>query len=102
MLVPVLVILVVLALLWLGIARHRRPSANTPACASCASRALRVGAIDSPNPMKAAKKLVLTYVDSLRTDMLERAVEPRAGRRPSRRCWSAACSSPTASPASPR
>ena len=49
---------------------------STTACACCASRGSRSTIIRRAMP---AKKLVLTYVDSLRTDMLERAVaEERA------------------------
>ena len=58
------------------------PSANTPGSASSASRTAAAeparSSIDSAMP--AAKKLVLTYVDSLRTDMLRRAIDE--GRAP--------------------
>jgi len=72
------VLLLIAALLWACRSRRRRarPQARGPAGPALADARCRASLRSD-----AAKKLVLTYIDSLRTDMLELAIA-EAGRRP--------------------
>ena len=76
------------------------PSANTPACASCASR--RPPPVEHHSRPMPPPRSWSSPTSTRCAPTCSSARSPRGARRPSARCSSAACWSPTASPASPR